>query len=47
VILLCQKHNLLAAEIAWGEDHIERFRKRPRKQAPEELQSRLDFNCSP
>jgi hypothetical protein len=44
IILLCQKHNLLAAEIAWGEEHIDRFRKRPREQAPEELQSRLDFS---
>ena len=43
LIQLCQTHNLLAAEIAWGEQYIERFRKRPRKQAPEELQSRLDL----
>ena len=42
VILLCQKHNLLAAEISWGEEYMDRFRKRPREQAPEELQSRLD-----
>ena len=38
------KHYLLAAEISWGEEHMDRFRKRPRQQAPEELQSRLDFN---
>ena len=44
IILLCQKHNLLAAEISWGEERIDRFRKRPREQAPEELQSRLDFS---
>jgi hypothetical protein len=46
IIQLCQKHNLLAAEIAWGEEHIDRFRKRPRDQAPQELQSQLDFNGS-
>ena len=44
IIQLCQKHNLLAAEISWGEEHIEHFRKRPREQAPEELQSQLDFS---
>ena len=43
VILLCEKHHMLATEIAWGEEYIDRFRKRPREQAPEELQSRLDF----
>ena len=44
VIQLCEKHHLLATEIAWGEERIEPFRKRPRQQAPEELQSRLDFS---
>ena len=46
VIQLCRKHNLLAAEIAWGEEYIDRFRKRPREQAREDLQSRLDFHDS-
>jgi hypothetical protein len=44
VIQLCQQHNLLAAEIAWGRPQIERFRTRQREKAPQELQSRLDFN---
>ena len=43
IILLCQKHNLLAAEISCGEQEMERFRKRPRQQAPEPVQSRLEF----
>jgi HNH endonuclease len=46
VIQLCEKHHLLATEIAWGEKYIEQFRRRPREQAPEELQSRLDFHDS-
>ena len=32
VILLCTTHNSLAAQVAWGEAHMERFRK-PRKTA--------------
>jgi len=40
VIQLCQKHNLLAAEIAWGEEHIRKFRRQP--SAPEN-QSQLEF----
>ena len=44
VILLCQKHNLLAAEISWGEEHMAKFRKQP--SAPEDLQSQLEFNAS-
>jgi hypothetical protein len=36
IIQLCQKHNLLAAEIAWGEERIERFRERPRDRAPQD-----------
>ena len=43
VIQLCEKHHLLATEVAWGEQHIARFRKRTPKPAPETLQSRLDF----
>jgi hypothetical protein len=46
IILLCQKHNLLAAEIWCGGQKIERFRKRPREQAPQPLQSRLELNES-
>ena len=47
VILLCEKHHLLATEIAWGDDYIGQFRKRPRaRQAPEELQSRLELHDS-
>ena len=46
VIQLCQQHNLLAAEIAWGRPQIERFRKRQREKAPEELQSRLELHDS-
>ncbi|HMF29400.1 MAG TPA: HNH endonuclease signature motif containing protein, partial [Candidatus Cybelea sp.] len=41
VIQLCQKHNFLAAEISWGEEHMAKFRKQP--SAPEDLQSQLDF----
>jgi hypothetical protein len=29
LILLCQTHNLLAAEIAWGEEGVRPFRRRP------------------
>ena len=47
IIQLCEKHHLLATEIAWGEERIERFRKPTRKKAADELQSRLDFNASP
>ena len=43
VIQLCEKHHLLATEIAWGDDYIEQFRKRTREPAPETLQSQLDF----
>ena len=43
VIQLCEKHHLLATEIAWGAEHIERFRKRPREKAADERQSRIDF----
>jgi hypothetical protein len=43
---LGQKHNLLAAEVAWGEQTIERFRKRPRDKAADEQQSQIDFNAS-
>ena len=43
VIQLCEKHHLLATEIAWGEERIERFRKRPREKAADERQSRIDF----
>ena len=46
ILLLCQKHNLLAAEISCGEQKMERYRKRPRHRATETLQSRLDFNAS-
>jgi hypothetical protein len=46
IIQLCEKHHLLATEIAWGEEHIERFRKRPRDKAADELQSQIDFNAS-
>ena len=46
IIMLCQKHNLLAAEIAWGEGHIDQFRKRPREKATETLQSQLEFSGS-
>ena len=42
IILLCQKHNLLAAEIAWGQGHVDRFRKRPRERATDERQPQLD-----
>jgi len=41
VIQLCQKHNLLAAEICWGEPHISKYRKQP--SATEDLQSQLEF----
>src|SRR5215831_20217202 len=41
VIQLCQKHNLLAAEISWGEEHMARFRKQP--SATEDLRSQLGF----
>jgi hypothetical protein len=41
VILLCQKHNFLAAEISWGAEHMAQFRKQP--SAPEDLQSQLEF----
>ena len=40
------KHNLLAAEISYGEQHIEKYRTRPRQSAPEDLQSQLEFNAS-
>src|SRR5262249_21287171 len=43
VILLCAKHNLLAAEVAWGEEHMSQFRTRPREKAPEARQSQLEF----
>ena len=41
VILLCQKHNLLAAEISWGEEQMTKFQKQP--SATEDVQSQLDF----
>jgi hypothetical protein len=41
VIQVCEKHNLLAAEISWGEQHMAKFRKQP--SAPEDLQSQLEF----
>jgi hypothetical protein len=44
IIQLCEKHHLLATEIAWGEQHIAKYRKQP--SAPEDLQSQLDFNAS-
>jgi hypothetical protein len=47
IIQLCEKHHLLATEIAWGADKIERFRKRPREKAADERQSQIDFNASP
>ena len=47
IMQLCEKHHLLATEIAWGADKIERFRKRPRQQAPEDLQSRFDLHELP
>jgi hypothetical protein len=43
IILLCSVHNLYAAQIAWGEQHMDRFRKQPPKPAPQELQSQLEF----
>jgi hypothetical protein len=43
IIFLCAVHNLYAAEIAWGDDHMDRFRKQPPKSASEELQSQLEF----
>jgi len=33
VIQLCEKHNLLAAEMSWGEQHMAKFRRQPRAQA--------------
>jgi hypothetical protein len=47
IIQICEKHHLLATEIAWGADKIEAFRRRPREKAADELQSRLDFHASP
>jgi hypothetical protein len=41
VIQLCQRHNLLAAEISWGAERIAEFRKQP--SATEDLQSQLEF----
>ena len=44
VIQLCQAHNLLAAEIAWGEQYMSQFRKQ--HNAPEDVQSQLEFSES-
>jgi hypothetical protein len=41
VIQLCEKHHLLATEIAWGEERIAKYRKQP--SAQEDLQSQLEF----
>jgi len=41
IIQLCEKHHLLATEIAWGEERIAKYRKKP--SATEDLQSQLEF----
>ena len=43
IIQLCEKHHLLATEIAWGADRIELFRKRSRYKAADERQSQLEI----
>src|SRR5262249_13114684 len=41
IIQLCERHHLLATEIAWGEEHLAKYRRQP--SAPEDLQSQLEF----